>query len=66
MFNLLLQTEFSLYQCDIVPLCKFLYDIAALEFDVMRKPKSFLMDCFVRINPNYNDQKHLNEEMTVE
>jgi len=42
-----------------------LYDIAGLEFDVMRKPQSFLMDCFIRINPNYNDRKDNNEEMTV-
>lgn len=60
-YNLLLRTEFSIAQCNIVPLCKFLFDIAALEFNVLRKPQSYLIDCYQKINPNYNDQVRANE-----
>jgi hypothetical protein len=46
LYNLLLQTSFSLAEIDIMPLCKFLFDIASLEFGVMRKSEGYLLDFY--------------------
>lgn len=53
MQNLLIQKSLNVEGVNFLPLRKFLYDIARLEFEVVSKPVFYMVETYIKMNPEF-------------
>lgn len=67
MLNVLLNFSHQFDSVDMEALIDFLVNVQHLDYAMLQKPQTeiYFIDCFAKINPNYNEQQ-LNEDRTIE